>query len=416
MKTRCTIVISMILILFFNTQLLAGGLYSGRSVGMAGAYTAVAKGTESVFWNPANLGFSTKSEKALNLFSFGLNINNNSFNWGHYTKYNGKFLTAEDKETILSLIPSEGLNLKLDAEVSALGFSWGNFAFALSGKGSSNLVLPKDPIQLLFFGNELNDTLLIENSDGQAHASWDIGLSYGRSILKLNEKELFCGGSIRYIRGLVYQKVEKAQGKLLTLETGVNGDGDFTVTSAQGGKGYALDLGFAMKYKRKWTLGISFLNLINQISWEKKTEERGYQFRIDSLLAENFDTDSLVTELSYTQKIDPFVTRTPPLMRLGVARQSEKLLLALDLEGGFGDRLGVSKKVKVSLGTEYRVLSWFDIFGGISIGGGEGITFANGLGFNLWKYHLDIGMANHSGLWPTKSKGVSFAISSKLLW
>ncbi|MCK4426887.1 MAG: hypothetical protein KAW16_00230, partial [candidate division Zixibacteria bacterium] len=88
MKTRC-IIILMILSLFFNAQLLA----SGRSVGMAGAYTAVSKGAESVFWNPANLGFSSISEKTLNLFSFGVNINNNSFNWSDYTKYNGKFLT-----------------------------------------------------------------------------------------------------------------------------------------------------------------------------------------------------------------------------------------------------------------------------------------------------------------------------------
>ena len=411
MKTRCLIIL-MILSLFFNAQLLA----SGRSVGMAGAYTAVSNGAESVFWNPANLGFSSGSEKTLNLFSFGININNNSFNWDDYTKYNGKFLTAEDKETILNSIPSEGFNLKLDADISALNFSWGNFAFTLSGKGSSDLLLPKDPIEVLFFGNELNDTLLIENSDGEAYASFDIGFSYGRSILKRNEKEFFCGGNIRIIRGMVYQKVEKTEGRLLTLETGINGDGDFAVKSAQGGKGYALDLGFAMKYKGDWTFGISFFNLLNQIKWDKKTEERGYQFHIDSLLAEDFDTDSLVTELSYTQNIDPFVTNTPTLIRLGVAHHSKRLLWTLDLEGGFGEGMGVSKKVKVSLGTGYRILSWLEILGGISIGGGEGITLANGLGFNLGKYHLDVGMANHKGLWPTKSKGVGFAISSGFSW
>lgn len=411
MKTKC-IIILIILSLFFNAQLSA----SGRSVGMGGAYTAVSRGAESVFFNPANLGFSPRSEKTLNLFSLGININNNSFNWGHYTKYNGKFLTAEDKEVILNLIPPEGFNLNLDADISALNFSWGNFAFTLSGEGSSDLLLPKDPIQFLFFGNELNDTLLIKDSDGEAYASWGIGFSYGRSVLKLNEKELFCGGSLRCKRGLVYEKVEKAEGELLTLETGIDGDGDFKVMSAQGGKGFALDLGLAMKYKSDWTFGLSFFNLLNRIKWDKKTEERGYQFRIDSLLAENFDMDSLVTELSYTQKIDPFVTKIPILMRLGLAHQSKRLLWALDLEQGWGEGMGVSKKVKASLGAEYKILSWLDILGGISIGGREGITIANGLGLNLRKYHLDIGMANHKGLWPTKSKGVSLAITSGFLW
>jgi hypothetical protein len=127
MKTRCMIIL-VILILSFNAPLLA----SGRSVGMAGAYTSVSKGAESVFWNPANLGFSSRSEKTLYLFSFGININNNSFDWGDYTRYNGKFLTAKDKQDILDQIPAEGFNLKLDADVSALSFSWGNFAFTLS--------------------------------------------------------------------------------------------------------------------------------------------------------------------------------------------------------------------------------------------------------------------------------------------
>jgi hypothetical protein len=415
MKTRCVIILT-ISILFFNTPLLSAEQSSGRSVGMAGAYTAVSRGAQSVFWNPANLGFSKGTEKTFTLFSFGMNINNNSFNWGDYTQYNGKFLTAEDKQNILNSIPSEGFNLELGANISTVSFSRGNFAFTLSGKGSSDLFLPKDPIELLFFGNELNDTLLIENSDGEAFASFELGLSYGRSILKFKEKKFFCGGNIRIIKGVVYQKVEKTEGKLLTLETGINGDGDFAVKSAEGGKGYALDLGLAMKYKDHWTFGISFFNLANQIKWNKQTQERGYQFRIDSLLAENFDMDSLITELSYTEDIDPFITKMPTLMRLGVADQRKKLLWAVDLEKGFGEGMGVSKKVKMSLGIEYKTLSWLDILGGISVGGKEGITLAHGLGFNLGTCRLDISMANHKGLWPTKSKGVCLAFSSRIEW
>ena len=411
MKTRC-IIILVLHTLLFSTQSLA----SGRSVGMAGAYTAASRGTEAVFSNPANLGFSAWSQKTLSLFSVTATINNNSLSWGDYTKYNGEFLTDEDKEAIINSIPPDGFNFNADARIAVLGFSWGNCALTFSGKGSSDLILPKDPIKLLFFGNELSETLRIGNADAEACASWDIGLSYGRSILKRNEKQLFCGGNIRIIRGMVYQKVERTEGKLLTLETGINGDGDFAVKSAEGGKGYALDLGFAMKYKQAWTFGISLFNLLHQIKWDRDTKEKGYQFSVDSLLAENFDADSLVTEVSYTREIDPFVTRAPTLMRLGAAHQGKRLLWGLDLATGFDQGMGVSKKVRACWGAEYRILSWLDILGGISIGGKEGITLANGLGFNLGKYHLDAGMANHRGLWPTKSKGVSLAISSGFSW
>jgi hypothetical protein len=411
MKTRCVIILA-ILILFFSSRSSA----SGRSVGMAGAYTAASKGTEAVFFNPANLGLSAGSEKTLSLFSVAAGINNNTFRWGDYNRYNGRFLNDEDKGAIINSIPPDGFSMKAEAHISVLGFSWGNYALTFSGKGSSDLLLPKDPIELLLFGNELSETLLIEGADAEACVFWDIGLSYGRSVLKRNEKELFCGGNIKIVRGLIYQKVEKTEGRLLTLETGIEGDGDFAVKSAEGGKGYALDLGFAARYKRAWTFGISFFNLLHQIRWNKDTEKRGYRFKVDSLLAENFDADSLITELSYTQEIDPFVTRMPTLMRIGMANESKKLLWALDLEKGLGEGMGVSKKVKASLGAEYKLLFWLDILGGISIGGEEGITFANGLGFNLGKCRLDLGVSNHKGLWPTKSKGFTLAISSGFSW
>lgn len=405
-------ILTLSLTLLTGQPLFAFGLSSGRSVGMAGAYTQIARGVESAFWNPANLGFSKGSEKSLLLFSLSINAYNNSFNLKHYNQYNGKFLTSEDKQTILNLIPEEGFNLLLNGDVSALGICWGNFAFTVSGRGTSDLLLPKDPIHVLFFGNEINDTILFSESDGEAFASVDVGLSYGRSIWKKEGKEILCGINARYIRGFIYQKVTEAEGEVFALETGVTGEGDFALQSAEGGKGYGLDFGLALKYKENWTFGLSFINLMNQIKWYEKVEKRGYQVQIDSLLAENFDVDSLVTEHSYTEEIDPFITRMPTLIHLGVAYQGRRSLLAFDLKQGFKKGMGVSKKLSASLGAEYRLLSWLDVRGGVSIGGNEGVTVANGLGFNLGAYHLDLGIAMQKGLWPTRSKGVSVAISN----
>ncbi|KPL00098.1 MAG: hypothetical protein AMJ91_05430 [candidate division Zixibacteria bacterium SM23_73_3] len=379
---------------------------------MAGAYTQIARGVESVFWNPANLGFSKGSEKSLMLFSLGINASNNSFNLKQYNQYNGKFLTSADKQTILNLIPKEGFKLSMLADVLAFGLSWGNFAFTVSGRGTSDLLLPKDPIHILFFGNEINDTILLSGSDGEAFASVDIGLSYGRSVWKKDEKEILCGINARYIRGLIYQKVTEAEGEVFVLETGVNGDGNFLVQSAGGGRGYGLDFGLAFEYKKNWTFGLSFINLINHIKWNKKTEKKVYQVQIDSLLAENFDLDSLVIEDSYTEVIEPFTNHTPTLLHVGVAYQGKRSLVAVDLKQGFKEGMDVSKKLTLSLGVEYWILSFLDVRGGISIGGDEGVTVANGLGFSLGAYNLDFGMAIHKGLWPTRSKGISLAISN----
>jgi hypothetical protein len=392
--------------------LFAGGLPSGRSVGMGGAYTQIARGVEAAFWNPANLGFAKMSEINLNTLSFGVDAGNNSLTLGQYNRYNGSFLTSEDKQTILNAIPDDGLNVSLDADILAFGISRGNLALFLCGRGTSGLLLPKDPIQTLFFGNEINDTLVFSGSDAEAFASMDLGLSWGRSVWKQDGKELLVGISARCIRGLVYQKVNRAQGEIFTLETGINGQGDFLVRSASGGWGFGLDLGVALEYDKNWSFGLCFANLMNRIRWSKNAEERVYQVEIDSLLAQDFDLDSMIIEHSFTYDIASFRTRVPISMRAGVAHHGERSLLSFDLEQGFGQGMGASRKLSASLGAEYAFRTWLDLRGGISLGGDEKVALSSGVGFNLGFYHLDLGMAVQRGLWPTNSKGINLAISN----
>jgi hypothetical protein len=393
-------------------KLFAAELTSGRSVGMGGAYTQIASGVESAFWNPANLGFAEKSETNLTILSLGISAGNNSLTLGQYNRYNGSFLTSEDKQTILNSIPDDGLDFSLDAEILALGISRGNLALFLCGGGTSDFLLPKDPIQVLFFGNEINDTILLSGSDGEAFASADLGLSYGRSVWKRDNKEVLFGITARYIRGLTYEKVSQAQGELFTLETGINGQGDFLVRSATGGWGYGLDLGVTMEHDKKWSFGLSFMNLVNRIRWNRDAEHRVYQVQIDSLLAENFDMDSMIIEHSYTEAISPFTTRIPASINAGVAYRGKEVLLSFDLKQGFRKGMGSSGKLTASLGAEYKLLRWLDLRGGISMGEDKGITLASGLGLNLGVYHLDLGAAVQRGLWPTNSKGINLAISN----
>ncbi len=399
-------------VLFFAQSVLGFGLSSGRGVGMAQAYISAAKGTESAFWNPANLGFTKNQQRSWMIFSLSVNLYNNSFDLQQYNRYNGKFLTTEDKQKIWNAIPQEGFSLSADGDVLAFGVSEGRFAFTISGTGTSDLLIPKDPIYILFFGNKINDTILLSGWDGEAYAAINIGLSHGRSVWERKDSRLSCGITVRYVQGLIYQKVKQAQGELFTLETGVNGEGNFLVRSATGGRGYGVDLGLALEYKKEWTFGLSFINLINQTRWNRKTEEEGYQIKIDSLLAEEFDPDSMIVDHSYTKKINSFITRIPTLMRMGVAHQGKRLLLTFDLAQGFKEGMGVTKKLRVSGGAEYMVFSWLDVRGGISLGGDERTTLAQGLGFTLGSYHLDLGMSFQRGLWFTKSKGISLAFSN----
>lgn len=407
-----SIILAFSLALLVASDLGASASFSGRSMGMGGAYTQAARGVESAFWNPANLGFSKNNEKDLMALSAGFNAYNNALTLDQYNQYNGKFLTSQDKENILGSIPQDGLNAAMEASVLGLGLSWGNFALTISGKGTSDLLLPKDPIEVLFFGNEINDTILFNDSDGEAFASLDVGLSHGRTVWSKGEREVLCGITVRYVKGLFYQKVVESQGEIFALETGVTGGGDFAVHSANGGNGYGVDIGVAYQYNTNWNFGLTLDNLIGNIRWNKDTEENGYTLEIDSLLAEDFDSDSLVVDESYTQTIDPFSTAIPLVVRLGAAYHGERSLITFDLRGAFKQGMGIYKKLRASLGAEYIISRFLALRAGLSLGGNEGITVANGVGFKAGFYRLDIGMAMQKGLWPTKSKGITLAISN----
>jgi hypothetical protein len=407
---RMLIILALSLLWLVPQDVDASGSLSGRSVGMAGAYTQAARGVESVFWNPANLGFSRSSDKDLEVLSLGISAYNNAFTLNQYNRYNGEFLTTNDKEAILQDIPADGFSGSAEASLLGLGISWGRLAFTISGQGSSRLLFPKDPIEVLFFGNQINDTILLTDSDGEAYASADFGFSYGKTMWKHGEKAILCGLGVKYVRGLAYQEVIQSQGEMVTLETGVTGQGDFAVRSAQGGNGYGLDLGITFKYNRKWSFGAFLANVASAIKWNRKTQEKGYVFRVDSLLAEDFDVDSLVVDESYTRDISSFTTHVPMLLRLGIGCQGVRSLLTFDLEQG----MGVSDQLRASVGGEYRISRLLALRAGLAVGGAEALEIAGGLGLKQGGYHLDIGMAMQKGLWPTRSKAIKLAITNGL--
>ncbi len=407
---RMSIILALSLLWLIPQDADASGKLSGRSVGMAGAYTQAARGVESVFWNPANLGFSRGTDRSLEFLSLGIAAYNNAFSLNQYNRYNGEFLTTDDKEAILQDIPPDGFSGSAEAGILGLGVSWGNLAFTISGQGNSRLLLPKDPIEVLFFGNQINDTLVITDSDGEAYASADFGFSYGKITWKHDEKAILCGLGVKYVRGLAYQEVVQSQGEMVTLQTGVTGQGDFAVRSAQGGNGYGLDLGITFKYNRKWSFGAFLANVASAIKWNRKTQEKGYVFRVDSLLAEDFDVDSLVVDESYTRDISSFTTHVPMLLRLGIGCQGVRSLLTFDLEQG----MGVSDQPRASVGGEYRISRLLALRAGLAVGGAEALEIAGGLGLKQGGYHLDIGMAMQKGLWPTRSKAIKLAITNGL--
>ena len=90
-----------------------------RALALGQAYTALARGPEAVFWNPANLALGGEPKLKWEMLGAGLTLitENNSFSVRtyneHFTDDTHRIGTAE-KEKLLGDIPKDGLRFNSD--------------------------------------------------------------------------------------------------------------------------------------------------------------------------------------------------------------------------------------------------------------------------------------------------------------
>ena len=267
---------------------------------------------------------------------------------------------------------------------------------------------------LFVFVNKLTDPLSVRDSKGEAWAITSINFSYGHNLYKTREKELALGFTFKYLIGWLYYKVVESQGDIYFQEEGINGLGSFAIQSAEGGRGFSIDLGSTYRFKNNWHWGVCISNVFSQMKWNKETEERGYHFEMDTLDVEDFDDDSVTVTSDYTKEIGSFTTNLPIVIRSGIGKIGKKFSWSLDAKEFIYKGAVNATYFEASIGAEYKLFKWLPLRSGISLTQGKYFSLAGGLGLKLGAYYLDVGMANCNGLLPNQSKGISLAISSGL--
>lgn len=403
-----------ILALAFGSQVLAqSGMSNARSVAMGGAYLAIARGVEAPRWNPANLGLSGERNFNLNLISFGVGFHNNSFSKKQYDLYNGSYLTEQDKQDILSTIPAQGLRVDFDTEVQAMGLSFGQFAFTVTGFASSDFTLSKDLVDLFLNGNELDRVYSINSTAGEGWGMSSFGLSAGFpvAISVPFVSEFSVGGTFKYLRSFGYGKVREANTSFVTGIDGLIGSGRVEIDYAKGGSGVGVDLGAAAVVMHDWHVGLTVRNILNYINWNSEPERFIYAFEIDSLnvkRVEDSDIDSVFVDSDETVAIDPFTTSLPQELRIGVARNMGSILFAVDVVQGLKRSAGVSTTPKLAVGSEWRPVRFLPLRAGFSMGGKNVYSFSAGFGFDASVFALDFAVRSRDGFVSGKGIGAAF--------
>jgi len=397
-------------LLLAATSEAASGRSSARSVAMGGAYIGLAKGPDAARFNPANLGLTGYRDTKVELFGFGANLTNNSFTLDDYNTYSGAYLTADDKDYILDQIPDEGMKMDADVEVGAVSLSSGPFAFTLTGVGVADVNLSKDLFELALEGNTFADTIDVNGSYSDGLGFISAGLSYGYPIYHAGTRQLAVGISASYIKGLFTEEVVELEGLAATLITGWEGEGKMVARTAEGGSGYAIDLGAALRLNDHYTVGASLKNFLGSISWNDNPKEYGYRFSFDTMTVDNAGDDYVVSE-DYEQEIDAFSTRLPRVLTVGIAKTTGNFLWALDWRQGLEDKPGVSTNPRLMAGIEYSLLGMLPLRAGYGTGGDENSGFSFGAGLHFAMVELDFAAVTGNSFSGYSSKGANLAMS-----
>jgi hypothetical protein len=414
--------ISILLIFVTAISIVAQG-FDGASLGMGRAYGALATGVDAIAWNPANLVLPRDSFMELNIFSLNLNMANSSFNIDNYNRYftnegHKGWWSDTDKKAILDLIDEDGLNAYGDLNSNVLGLTFGNFAFAVQGTGNFFLTFPnpKLPIELFLFGNTNKDKILqFKNVDGNGYGA--IKISFAASY-PVNFKKYFdvfgVGLNFNYFRGFQYFEVNKGNGYFNTSSSNFKSKVTFEGKRANGGTGLSLDLGGSGIIKKKWTVSLVFQNIYSGFNWNDNPEAFLSSVTIDSGDITNPEDIQTINQDTVVS-INEFNKKMPLVIHAGAAYNwGKNWIFSADVEQAFGNEMGYTDKTLFSAGAQFNPIKILPLRAGLTLGGKWGFLFGIGVGLRTGIFQMDLGYSMHRAMWPTLSRGNSFAFSTKL--
>ncbi len=419
-----------------------------RMVSMGGAYTTLADGIYAVGVNPANLAFQHGKPFMLQLGTLNFGFVNDYLSLENYTGLSGIFINEEKKQEIYDEI-GDALRFTTDVHLGLpiLNYASGNMAFTSDMIVVGDIGLPVDMFYLMLNGNPLDRPLDLT-------MQYEVmGLAeYGFSFAVPYEKFSW-GITLKYLQGLFYLGIDPDSSfSNIYTDTDVvayYGSGRYYIRQGIGGNGYGVDLGFTTYEFDGWKVGISLINALGTIYWNRPSgvkdilgidensglfkwggQEVGYgqamvyDFTIDSVnglglfndsFEENFNSSkSVVTDTITGGDPRPFTIRYPSLFRFGVQKQVDPdFLIVSDLVAGFQDRLFVQRKWKWSIGVKFTRFPGFPLRLGYSWGGKDFKQLGLGFGIHKGPVMFDFALAFRNGIWLHSVKGLalSFGVS-----
>jgi hypothetical protein len=127
---------------------------STAAFGMAGNFTAMARGFEAVAWNPANLAMPGRPFFSLGMFALGGTAGLDPVDVTAFHDFSGKVIDAQTKQRWVDEARlAGGETVRIDGGVTPLALSIGPVGLHLGASLYTNMTLSPDAFEAVLFGN-----------------------------------------------------------------------------------------------------------------------------------------------------------------------------------------------------------------------------------------------------------------------
>lgn len=406
------------LILLLTLPLVAGNS-AGLPIFFADSYMMRARGVEANYWNPALL--NRMGELWLPALNTGISFNNNALDLKYYNHImDNKEITESDKEELLNRM---GGSLRFNAKVesSIVGFCMGDAALSSSLHLFGKAKLSQRYLDLLLYGNE-EEHYEFSKKDTNVESLGYIDLTVGMGDIRLPLPEsipdIRFGWSGSLLFGVEELDTAHYSGIFTSNYDGLSLKQDVTLRASAGGLGFKGMIGLASEPIQNLHAGITLDNILGGIRWGLMRESLHYSISAENVYILDLDDDDndLFEVDEWEEQADPFTTKLPMEMRMGLLYRLKLVDFSIDYVQGFGDSVVTSKVGRVSFGSEFSPLYTLPIYFGFSPGNSDGpYQVAFGLGLRTRVIALGLGVQSFGSLFPSsKSKGIATALSLRI--
>ena len=424
------------LILFLLLTSVYGQKRDPRSVALAGATTTIADGIYSVGFNPGLIAFQKDKPFMIQVGGLDFGLGNNYLSMAAMKALSGDTLDNDEKTMIINRLENNGgLTFDMIGQVAIPGINYasGNMAFTSNIFYMGSYALPAGMARLMLEGNtnnpEIDMTLAME-----IMSVHELGFSFA-----VPYESFAIGFTLKYLQGLFYMGIDpdSSNANFITTPQAVYGSGSYYLRQGFGGSGYGLDIGVATKEFNGMRFGVSLINALGTIGWNKPSFIKDiikyplkwdgerlsdsvavlYTYKIDSLRADNLSSGSIfsssskvVKNLDENGKVKQFNVRYPSILRFGVSYKKNDLLISSDLTTGFENRLYAHSRWRWALGAELYRFPAMPLRIGFAWEGMDRTELGMGVGFHGGPVMIDLGFSFRNGMWIHSMKGLNLSL------